>query len=356
MNDEKQKIRTRVRTRKKDFTAAQLQKLSENCWPELEMDQKFKAAKVVLAYWSLPDEVFTHHFIRKWAKFKTILLPFIEKENLLLKAFYPDLDLVLDQKYGIAQPNNKTEFSIHEIDVALVPGMAFDKMNNRLGRGKAYYDKLLAGSDVYKIGLCFSFQYFDQIPTDAFDVPMNKVIVAHEKFLNIGYLSAGSEAQKKVFHVLTTFKLMKKLARFQPILTGTYPLDIAIESSDLDINCCYQQKADYIDFVRAIFKDEPGFQLSEKFIDGHETVVARFLLDTFTVELFAQNRPSNQQNAYRHLQIEKMLLEQNHIELKRQIIELKKAGWKTEPAFAKLLNLHGEPFGAMLHLAAKNGF
>ena len=60
----------------------------------------------------------------------------------------------------------------------MVPGMAFDRNNNRMGRGKGYYDRFLATiPQAYKIGVCFKFQLVDEIPTDALDIRMDEIIV-----------------------------------------------------------------------------------------------------------------------------------------------------------------------------------
>ena len=63
------------------------------------------------------------------------------------------------------------------IDLAVVPGMAFDIQNNRLGRGKGYYDRMLPKLvNAYKIGVCFSFQRLPGIPAEGNDVKMDEVI------------------------------------------------------------------------------------------------------------------------------------------------------------------------------------
>jgi 5-formyltetrahydrofolate cyclo-ligase len=63
--------------------------------------------------------------------------------------------------------------------VTIIPGMAFDVEGHRLGRGKGYYDRFLAklSPTTYKIGLCFRWQFVDQVPTDEHDIPMDEVIV-----------------------------------------------------------------------------------------------------------------------------------------------------------------------------------
>ncbi len=63
-----------------------------------------------------------------------------------------------------------------DIDLVITPGLAFDHNNNRLGHGKGYYDRLLAGMRAFKIGVCFNFQLFNEIPYTLNDVKMDMVI------------------------------------------------------------------------------------------------------------------------------------------------------------------------------------
>ena len=64
-----------------------------------------------------------------------------------------------------------------EIETAVIPGMAFDRAGHRLGRGKGYYDRLLAKMPhIYKIGVCFDFQKVDSIPTEATDITMDTMV------------------------------------------------------------------------------------------------------------------------------------------------------------------------------------
>ena len=61
----------------------------------------------------------------------------------------------------------------------IVPGVAFDRKGNRLGRGKGYYDRLLsrmAHTDVYKLGICFPYQLVESVPTDAHDIAMDEIL------------------------------------------------------------------------------------------------------------------------------------------------------------------------------------
>ena len=75
----------------------------------------------------------------------------------------------------------RTEVQLHlpeAMDLILVPGLAFSKDRHRLGRGGGFFDRLLAGraAQAFKLGVCFSFQLHDQIPTDAHDILMDAVV------------------------------------------------------------------------------------------------------------------------------------------------------------------------------------
>ena len=63
------------------------------------------------------------------------------------------------------------------IELVVVPGMAFDKQGHRLGRGKGYYDRLLPKlTNAYKLGVCFPYQYIEEVPTDEHDIRMDEVL------------------------------------------------------------------------------------------------------------------------------------------------------------------------------------
>lgn len=75
----------------------------------------------------------------------------------------------------------RTETELHlpeAMDLILVPGLAFSKDHHRLGRGGGFFDRLLAGraAQAFKLGVCFSFQLLDSVPTDAHDILMDAVV------------------------------------------------------------------------------------------------------------------------------------------------------------------------------------
>ncbi|HIZ91654.1 MAG TPA: 5-formyltetrahydrofolate cyclo-ligase [Candidatus Bacteroides merdavium] len=163
-------------TELKTLHAASTTRLSDDILKRIEVHPVFQKAKTVLLYHSLPDEVNTHDFIRKWYMQKRILLPVVTGNTLELYT-YTGPDNMQTGAYGIAEPIGEKFNNFKEIDLAIIPGMAFDRRGNRLGRGKGYYDRLLpflAGT--YKLGVCFPYQLLESIPTENFDVRMNEVI------------------------------------------------------------------------------------------------------------------------------------------------------------------------------------
>ena len=120
------------------------------------------------------------------------------------------------------------------------------------------------------------------------------------------YLQLGNERQQKAYQVLTHNKVLEKLTPYHPILVGTIPINIDIENSDLDIICEVSDKNEFIDKLNALFGSEKNFTIHES--PKFNAIKANFIIDSFEIEIFGQNTPTMQQNAYRHMLIEHKLL------------------------------------------------
>ncbi|GAA4328551.1 DUF4269 domain-containing protein [Mucilaginibacter gynuensis] len=171
-----------------------------------------------------------------------------------------------------------------------------------------------------------------------------------QHFDTIDYLKTGSPIQQQAWQVLTEYRILEQLASFSPILTGTIPIDIAVPGSDLDMVCCYNNINVFMDTLVAVFSMQEQFLIKQTIVKGIETVICNFFIRDFEVEVFGQSRPVKDQEAYRHMIVEYLLLQKHGEAFRRQVIDLKLQGIKTEPAFAQLLNLPGDPYVAMLNL------
>ena len=135
---------------------------------------EFKQAKTILLYHSLPDEVDTSSFLKLWKEDKRLLLPAVKGDNLIICNYHPEK--LKTGSYGIIEPQGNGITDLSVIDMIIIPGIAFDKKRNRLGRGKGYYDRLLPQVTGCKIGICYNCQITDLLPTEKHDIPMNYII------------------------------------------------------------------------------------------------------------------------------------------------------------------------------------
>ena len=168
-------------------------------------------------------------------------------------------------------------------------------------------------------------------------------------FLDITYLKFGNKKQQKVYQVLVKNKIMEKLSTYSPILVGTIPINIDIETSDIDIICYVRNKNQFIEALVSHFQNLMGFKVTTNTV--FNSIKANFYIDDFEFEIFGQDLVSIQQNAYQHMIIEYRILIEKGEQFRQEIIKLKRQGLKTEPAFAKLLGLDGNPYTALLKLS-----
>ncbi len=173
---QKKELRQEIKKRKSLFSKTEKISRSALIWPQLENKPVFLNAKVVMLYWSMDDEVYTHDFIQKWHKERSIILPCIKGDILELKKFSGIENMETNGSFGLFEPTGENFTNLESIDLAIIPGIAFDKENNRMGRGKGYYDHFLTSVPVYKIGVCFHFQFLEFIPVQPFDIKMDEVI------------------------------------------------------------------------------------------------------------------------------------------------------------------------------------
>jgi len=169
-------------------------------------------------------------------------------------------------------------------------------------------------------------------------------------FDTITYLADGTVRQQEAYRLLTKYRFVELLSGFSPLLAGTIPISIDIESSDLDIICYYKSKDDFKSILTQHFSAFSDFSLQELLINREQAILASFTTDGWPIEIFGQNIPVKQQMAYRHMIVEHHLLRQKGEPFRKQIIDLKNKGYKTEPAFAKALGLIGDPYLSLLDL------
>lgn len=151
---------------------------------QLENLPLFQEAKIILFYVSKKPEVDTHRLIKKYLKKKKIIVPTVDPSSNTLRLF--ELEKWSELKKGafsileIKKPKEPIPFP--EIDLIIIPGLAFDLKGNRLGYGKGYYDLLLLNFKGPKIALVYELQLFEKIPSEKYDIPVD-FIITEEKII-----------------------------------------------------------------------------------------------------------------------------------------------------------------------------
>lgn len=173
---QKKIIRKEIKNLKKKLSKEEKGYRSTTILDKLESCTDFIKSNVLMLYWSMDDEVATHDFILKWYKKKKIILPCVKGNVLELREFQGIESMKAGESYGILEPVGEIFTNYNKIDIIIVPGVAFDLQKNRMGRGKAYYDKLLKNITSIKIGICFKFQLLEEVPTDKYDIKMDMIV------------------------------------------------------------------------------------------------------------------------------------------------------------------------------------
>lgn len=170
----KDSIRLRVKARKSLLDENERASAARRVFDLVENTAAFMLAEHILMYHSLPDELSTREFIDRWSARKRFYLPRVNGVNLDILPY--DRSWLHLGAFNIEEPTGDETADINDIELIIVPGVAYDRRGNRIGRGKGYYDRLLRDTRAVTIGVAYSCQLCDDIEPDEFDVPVNYVI------------------------------------------------------------------------------------------------------------------------------------------------------------------------------------
>ena len=171
----KSEIRKKYLSIRKNILNKEEQSL--NITNELIRKDYFIDANTIAIYSSLPDEVNTTMIINMCILLgKKICFPKI-KDNNMEFYYINDTDELVPGTLNILEPSTNELVDIKDIDLMIVPGVCFDKNNNRLGYGKGYYDKYLSRKHYFKkVALAFSETIVDELPVTDNDIVMDEII------------------------------------------------------------------------------------------------------------------------------------------------------------------------------------
>ena len=152
-------------------------------WKQVADEYRKLEADALRQYLSLPQELSLDDVYRAgWQSAKTMLIPISQTADYsLLLSRLDDFSQLTEGAYHIRElaPALQTPIPAEQIDLCLIPGVAFDRLGNRLGFGAGYYDRFLPRlrPDAVKIGVCFALQLAAQpLPVDEYDIPMDYLL------------------------------------------------------------------------------------------------------------------------------------------------------------------------------------
>ncbi|HYH02634.1 MAG TPA: 5-formyltetrahydrofolate cyclo-ligase [Bacillota bacterium] len=157
----------------------------QQCFFEL---QPVREARVIMIYHSIKREVATLPIIETLIRQgKQVALPVCTPERDLEARLIQSLTEVIDTgKFGLKEPRQDAPtVAIADLDLIVLPGVAFDNTGNRLGHGMGYYDRFLARIDprVFKLALAYDFQVVSQVPAETHDIKMDAILTPEHFWL-----------------------------------------------------------------------------------------------------------------------------------------------------------------------------
>ena len=172
---EKNQMRELLTQKRRLLTKEQILEQSALIISQLEQLPCFQSAKTVLLYYPMHNEVNLLPLIKKYKKEKTFLFPVVQRK-LMTACPYESNAKMHRGKYNIPEPTTPPYRG--EIDLILVPGVAFDLQGNRLGRGGGYYDRFIKSQPhtTTLVGVAYAFQLVDKVPANRHDQKMHHVI------------------------------------------------------------------------------------------------------------------------------------------------------------------------------------
>ncbi len=170
--------------------------------------------------------------------------------------------------------------------------------------------------------------------------------------LNLRDLSTwrhGSNSQRQAFSALQSLNVFSRLGGYDPVLASTHAIGLDTAESDIDIICEAPCLESFDATVREAFGGLPGFKATRSALPRPAST-ATFRFRDFAIEIYGDDLPVEQQNAFRHLMICHRLLQLCGPRLRAEIKQQRLAGAKMEAAFAQQLGLRGDPYSELLKL------
>ena len=178
LND-KISLRRSIKELNRSITSCERQNFSKLLLSRMEHHPLWKSSTTILLFSSLPDEIDTNPLLHlALAQGKRVVLPVVCGDHLEL--YHYEAKFLCQGAFGISEPDPRIAAPVtqyEEIDLAIIPGIAFTIHGDRLGRGKGYYDRLLPLLHCPTIGVGYPHQLVESLPSDDWDIPLSEIVI-----------------------------------------------------------------------------------------------------------------------------------------------------------------------------------
>ena len=190
--NDKEKLRKEILTKRKNIDIVEKEKMDKKILDEFYENKYYREAKNIFIYISYDSEINTKGIINKaLMDNKKIYVPRTEFKTRLMDAVkITSLDNLIESEYGILEPSiEEPHIEPNELDLIVVPGVAFDRNGGRMGYGAGFYDRYFKRiskdriKKIAKLALAYDFQILEKIPMNEQDVPVN-YIITETKFIH----------------------------------------------------------------------------------------------------------------------------------------------------------------------------
>ena len=183
---DKDHFRQVMRAKRDCITSSIIYEASQRIYEQVMAWSVFEDAHCVACYVSMDNEVDTHGLIASALKMgKQVCVPVTRAQGVMHFQQIMGLDELRPVRFGLLEPVYQRERVVgpDDLDLVIVPGIAFDRQGNRLGFGAGFYDRFLVQCSATCVGLAYAFQVVEAVPTEGHDVQMDGVVTEDEVIL-----------------------------------------------------------------------------------------------------------------------------------------------------------------------------
>lgn len=179
---QKNQLRCKYKQKRKLMKAADVSQKSRMAQQMFLNSSIYKNAKTIMLYMPLGNETDTSDILKSaFDDGKCVVLPVTDKQSGIITPVIATKDTAYKKgAFSVTEPQSDTLVDVSQIDVILVPGIAFDKKGARIGFGKGCFDMLLKNAKAIKVGYCYDFQVVRKIPCEKHDIKMNYIVTENK--------------------------------------------------------------------------------------------------------------------------------------------------------------------------------